>query len=147
MATCLHLLRSAAPTLKDRQAPAAGDGNFGTAIAKRQLPHQFPVQHPRHRPEGSQNRLLLRLAHLLLPPAATAPFLLHSQIRSHVSPSLPQLCVGLVPAPPLVRSVLSRTEWQDTCSNHQSLWPLLLCTSLHRALEDRGSHPSLTFVP
>lgn len=145
MATCLHLLRSTAPTLKGRQAPAAGDGNFGTAIAKRQLPHQFPVQHPRHRPEG----LLTKQAS-----AETRPSVVASSCHSSVSASFsdeltclpppppPKLCVGLVPAPPLARSLLSRTKWQDTCSNHQSLWPLLLCTSLHRALEDRGPIPA-----
>lgn len=142
MATCLHLLRSTAPTLKVRQAPAAGDGNFGTAIAKRQLAHQLPVQHPRHRPEG----LLTKQASAETHPSVAASSC-HSSDSASFSdaltcPPIPcKLCVGLVPAPPLVRSLLSRTEWQDTCSNHQSLWPLLH-TSLHRGLEDRGPIPA-----
>ncbi|XP_031234261.1 coiled-coil domain-containing protein 24 isoform X7 [Mastomys coucha] len=85
--------------------------------------------------------LLLRLAHLLLPPAATAPFLLHSQMSSHVPPPItsPKLCVGLVPTSLSGHCYL---EWQDTCSNHQSLWSLLHHRSLRRGLEDRGPIPA-----
>lgn len=63
------------------------------------------------------------------------------------SPHSPKLCVDLVPAPSLVGSLLSRTECQDTCSNYQSLWPLLLHTSLHRGLEDRGPIPAQLLSP
>lgn len=150
MATCLHLLRSAAPTLKVRQAPAAGAGNFGTAIAKRQLPHQFPVQHPRHRPEG----LLTKQASAS---AETRPSVVASSCHSSVSaPFSDELtCPRHPPTPPscvLIWSrphpfLLSRTECQDTYSNYQSLWPLLLHTSLHRGLEDRGPIPARLLSP
>lgn len=100
MATCLHLLRSTAPTLKVRQAPAAGDGNFGTALAKRQLPHQFPVQHPRHRPEG----LLTKQASAS---AETRPSVVASSCHSSVpASSSDELTCPPTPPPPLTSCVL-----------------------------------------
>lgn len=103
MATCLHLLRSAAPTLKVRQAPAAGAGNFGTAIAKRQLPHQFPVQHPRHRPEG----LLTKQASAS---AETRPSVVASSCHSSVSAPFSDAltCPHHPPTPPSCVFIWSR---------------------------------------
>nr|XP_045006911.1 coiled-coil domain-containing protein 24 isoform X15 [Jaculus jaculus] len=49
--TCLLLLWGPAPTLEARPLPAAGDGSFGTAFWKGQLPHQCPVRRPGPQPE------------------------------------------------------------------------------------------------
>ncbi|KAG3282988.1 coiled-coil domain containing 24, transcript variant X2 [Ictidomys tridecemlineatus] len=51
-ATYLYLLWSAAPSLKAGPPAAAGDGSFGAAPGKDQLPHQCPLQHPRPQAEG-----------------------------------------------------------------------------------------------
>ncbi|EHA99258.1 Coiled-coil domain-containing protein 24 [Heterocephalus glaber] len=66
-ATFLHLLWSSVPSLEARPPPTAGDGSFGAAVGKGQLPHQCPVLCPRPQPEVGFC-FCWNLPYLLLPP-------------------------------------------------------------------------------